>query len=486
MLFSSMIFIWIFLPLVLTVNFLIDILPFGSRKTKVKVKNCFLLISSLTFYAWGGVYYLLVMLSSIMINYTGGLLIGRNRNRGRMFLAMAVILNLAVLFYFKYFNMILGIVENIMAGTGIGGILSLRRTGSIPLKDVVLPIGISFFTFQSMSYIIDVYRNKAEVQPDIISFALYVSLFPQLIAGPIVKYTDVEKQLADRKTTLENVHYGVKRFCYGLGKKVLIANTMAVIADGIWSLELGRMGASVAWLGLVAYTLQIYYDFSGYSDMAIGIGRMLGFTFNENFNYPYTAITVMDFWRRWHISLTSWFREYVYFPLGGSRDGEIRTYRNIIIVFLLTGIWHGANFTFIVWGLYFAVIQIFERAYYRKWKVSNPLLNWCLTIFLVMIGWALFRSNTLSEAMLYISRLFCRGDSTYDLVTFLSGKSVVALIAGILFCGFIQRLFLYFFRNAGKSGFFMLVEGIFQFVILALSIVSLVAGTYNPFIYFQF
>ena len=481
-----MIFIWIFLPSVLIVNFILDAIRFRSEHTRIMIKNSFLLFASLLFYAWGGIYYLLIMLSSILINYVGGYLMGEHDGKAKLILIVAIILNLVILFYFKYFNMVLGIIENIMAGNGIGGILSLRRTGAIPLKDVVLPIGISFFTFQSMSYIIDVYRKKTEVQKNIVSFALYVSLFPQLIAGPIVKYSDVALQLQNRRTTLKNVYYGVKRFCYGLGKKVLIANTMAVVADRVWSLETDRIGASIAWLGLIAYTLQIYYDFSGYPDMAIGIGRMLGFKFNENFNYPYTALTVMDFWRRWHISLTSWFREYVYFPLGGSREGENKTYRNIIIVYLLTGIWHGANFTFIVWGLYFAVIQILERAYYSKWEVRNPLFNWCYTIFLVMIGWVFFRSDTLAQAITYISQLFRKGDGTYELLTFLSGKTVLMLILGFLLCGFVQRLFRFFFKTAESSITFMLFDGLLQLSVLVLSIISLVAGTYNPFIYFQF
>ncbi len=481
-----MLFLWIFLPCVIVVNFILGKLPFIHGKARTNVKNAFLLFASLLFYAWGGIYYLLIMIASITINYISGRLMGRFEYNRKLILVLSIIANLAILFYFKYFNMVIAIIENVIAGTGLKGILGLQRTGVLNFKDVVLPIGISFFTFQSMSYVFDVYMEKTEVQKNIVAFALYVSLFPQLIAGPIVKYSDVAAQLENRSTTVKMFHSGVKRFCYGLGKKVLIANTLGAVADSIWALDPSGIGASLAWLGALSYTLQIYYDFSGYSDMAIGIGRMLGFSFNENFNYPYTALTVVDFWRRWHISLTSWFREYVYFPLGGSRKGETRTCVNILIVYLLTGIWHGANFTFIIWGIYFAVIQIFERTYYKKYPTKIPFINWPLTMFLVMIGWILFRSTSIENALVFISQLFKKGSGEFTVSTFLSGSALMALVAGIVFSGFIQRLFQHFFKGLLESKTVMVIDGFIQIALLSLSIISLVAGTYNPFIYFQF
>ena len=274
----------------------------------------------------------------------------------------------------------------------------------------MLPIGISFFTFQAMSYVIDVYSGRAQVQKNILKFALYVSFFPQLIAGPIVKYSDVARQIDTRKESAPLFVSGQRRFICGLAKKVLLSNTFALTADAVWAMEPEQMGSLTAWLGALSYTMQIYYDFSGYSDMAIGLGRMFGFRFKENFNYPYTSLSVQEFWRRWHISLSSWFKEYVYFPLGGSREGSGKTYRNVFIVFLLTGIWHGANFTFLAWGLLYALLQIIERLFLGKLLVGNPVkpVNWVYTMLMVILGWVLFRSDNIVYAGKYIAAMFGR------------------------------------------------------------------------------
>ena len=500
MLFSSMIFLWVFLPIVLAVNFLFSALPFKKESSRIRAKNIFLLIASLVFYAWGGIYYLLIMLSSILLNFAGGYVLEKGvKTKGARRAAFIVIvaLNIAILFFFKYFNMLIATIESLMqSGAGFREVwqtmLSMKGTGTLNLAQIVLPIGISFFTFQAMSYVMDVYMGKANLQENIIDFALYVSLFPQLIAGPIVKYSDVDLQLQNRKETLDLFVSGQKRFCYGLGKKVLVSNVLAKVADDIWALEIENLGAAVAWLGIIAYTLQIYFDFSGYSDMAIGLGRMMGFQFKENFDYPYTALSIQEFWRRWHISLSSWFKEYIYIPLGGNRKGKFRTYINLFIVFMLTGIWHGANFTFIFWGLFHGVLQIIERLFLGKWLKKNPIkiFNWIYTIFAVMIGWIYFRSDNIFQANEYVRQLFNFTGGQYSPVRFLSMNVIVVVIFGILFSGLIQRLlkksYDMFCAGVGSSRVLFIADSAVQFAILALSMAALVGGTYNAFIYFQF
>ena len=496
MLFSSMIFLWVFFSVVIAVNFLFSVIKFRSEHSRILAKNTFLLIASLFFYAWGGIYYLLIMMSSILLNFAGGYVIKKGvktKAQKKAALVTVVVLNIAVLFFFKYFNMFVVIVESFMeTGGGLSGVLdsmlSMEGSGKIVLAKIVLPIGISFFTFQSMSYVIDVYTDKAELQENIIDFALYVSLFPQLIAGPIVKYSDVALQLKSRKETIDMFISGQKRFCYGLGKKVLISNTFAEIADKIWELDTSTLGAPVAWFGVLAYTLQIYYDFSGYSDMAIGIGRMLGFQFKENFDYPYTSLSVQEFWRRWHISLSTWFKEYIYIPLGGNRKGKARTYLNVFIVFLLTGIWHGANFTFIFWGLFYAVIQIIERMFLGKLLQKNPIkiINWIYTMLAVMIGWVYFRSDTIFQANEFIRQMFSFSSSDNSVLSYLSMKVIITLVVAILFAGFVQRpLRKYYDKIRGKLPV-LTADFLLQGAIVVYSIFMLVSGTYNPFIYFQF
>ncbi len=492
MLFSSMVFLWVFLPVVLIGDHLIT--RKAGRKNRLKYKNIFLLFCSLFFYAWGGVWYLLIMLSSILVNFAGGYLVnpgedGRRRSKFRLVIIIAI--NLLILIVFKYFNMIIAIIENIL-DKGIAGLLYsmlyMKGTGELGLPHIVLPIGISFFTFQSMSYVIDVYTGKAQLQKNPVDFALYVSLFPQLIAGPIVKYSDIEHQLNHRPQKSERIVSGQKRFIYGLSKKVLIANTFGNIADQIWALDTANLGSPVAWMGLIAYTIQIYYDFSGYSDMAIGIGRMLGFDFKENFNYPYTALSVQDFWRRWHMSLSLWFREYVYFPLGGSRKGPAVTCLNIFIVFLLTGIWHGANFTFLAWGIFYALLLIIERLFLGDLLKKNPvkILNRAYTMFAVMIAWVFFRSENITQGLVFTKQLFSGRNSMYSVFSYLSMEVIVLFFAAVLFSGFLQRPLTAWYEKIRTSAAFICTDFAFQMILMALCILKLISGTYNAFIYFQF
>ncbi|MBP3469435.1 MAG: MBOAT family protein [Lachnospiraceae bacterium] len=496
MLFSSMIFLWVFLPGVLIMNYAVNLIPAMNEEKRIRLKNRLLLLASLFFYAWGGIYYLLIMISSILINFTAGYVIHekcRSKKAEKTTLVIAIVLNIAILFFFKYFNMLVIMLEALLASnhslhTVIVNMLTMKGTGTLGIKEIVLPIGISFFTFQSMSYVCDVYLKKAPLQKNLLDFALYVSLFPQLIAGPIVKYSDIADALKNRKESASMFYEGQRRFCYGLGKKVLLANTFAETADTIFALEVSRIGTPLAWLGIVSYTLQIYYDFSGYSDMAIGIGKMLGFSFRENFNYPYTSLSIQEFWRRWHISLSAWFKEYVYIPLGGNRKGKRRTYLNLFVVFLLTGLWHGANFTFLFWGIYYGIFLIIERCFLGEWLKKNPIkpLNWIYTMLLVMIGWVYFRSDNIIAANAYIGQMFGGYSSNYMVLSLLSVKLLMALVIGILFSGFVQRPLQNKYHAIEKSMAVRLMDLGFQMIILCTSILVLVSGTYNPFLYFQF
>ncbi len=498
MLFSSMIFLWVFLPITIVGNFLLGVLPFKNNDKKIFSKNIFLLVMSFIFYAWGGIYYLLIMMASILINFFGAYFIEKKastQGKRKLFLILVIIMNLGMLFFFKYFNMLVVMIESFMSlGDGVGvalnNLFNLKGTGELGIAQIVLPIGISFFTFQSMSYVFDVYTKKTKLQENVLDFALYVSLFPQLIAGPIVKYSDIAEQLKSRTETLTLFCEGIKRFCYGLAKKVLLSNTFAEIADAIWKLDTATLGAPVAWLGILAYTMQIYYDFSGYSDMAIGLGKMFGFRFKENFDYPYTALSIKEFWQRWHISLSSWFKEYIYIPLGGNKKGMRKTCRNIFIIFLLTGIWHGANFTFIVWGLMYALLQIVERLFLGKWLEKNPvkIFNWLYTIFFVMIGWVFFRSTSLSQAVTYIGQMFSFSSGTggHSILTYLSMTGIIMFIIGILASGLLQRPLKKLYEKHSAKTIVVVLDFAMQFIVLALSILFLIGGTYNPFIYFQF
>ncbi len=493
MLFSSMVFLWVFLPTVIIINYLFNLILKNSDN-RIHAKNIFLLIASLFFYGWGGVYFLLLMISSITINFLGGYTISKfkyNNSVKKIILVLVVIINLLLLGYFKYFNMIVIIIEQFIKHNDINvffeNILYMRGTGELGFKSVVLPIGISFFTFQAMSYVIDVYRNDAMPQKNIFDFGLYVALFPQLIAGPIVRYSDVALQINSRIENSDKFTRGIKRFCYGLGKKVLIANTFALVVDNIWALDLEHIGMQIAVLLTISYAFQIYYDFSGYSDMAIGLGLMFGFEFKENFNYPYLATSITDFWRRWHISLSTWFKEYVYIPLGGNRHGLFKTCINLMIVFLLTGIWHGANFTFIIWGVVYGIIQIIEKLFLLKFLKWNKfkLLNWIYTFLVVTLLFVVFRSNNIFEAFT-IFKQFTIFDSKYNIMTFISMKYIIVLIVAILSTGILQGIFEKLYSKIKNLTIVNVVDASLQILILVLSIISIADGTYNPFIYFQF
>ena len=375
MVFSSMVFLWIFLPVVFVLSRIIR---------NLKAQNILLLLASLVFYAWGEPSYLILLLVSIFMNWIFGLLIDRFRNRGKLFLALDVIANLALLGYFKY------------ADFSINTVNRLFHT-SIPAANIALPVGISFFTFQAMSYVIDLYRGEYKVQKNLLDLALYVSFFPQLIAGPIVLYKDIDEQIRHREITREKTASGIRRFLYGLGKKVILSNLIAIAVDNLFGLDVSTMSGAQAWIAAIGYTLQIYYDFSGYSDMAIGVSKLFGYALLPNFDSPYQAVSVTDFWRRWHISLTSFLREYVYFPLGGSRKGTARTYLNILIVFLVSGIWHGANWTFVLWGVLHGLCQMAERAGKPVLQKIPVVIRRIVTFLVVSYLWLLFRSADLAE-----------------------------------------------------------------------------------------
>ena len=470
MLFSSMIFLWFFLPLVFCSYYLID----------KRFKNILLLISSIIFYAWGGVSYSLIMLSSIIINYIFALLIDKaiednNLKNKKIYLALCIIINLSILGYFKYTNFIISIIN------------SLSQNKIIELTNIVLPIGISFYTFQALSYVIDVYGGHNKAQKNIFNLALYISFFPQLIAGPIVKYHDIENQILNRNESLENIFYGIKRFIYGLSKKVILANMFALSCDEILKQPADELGTALVWCASVLYTLQIYYDFSGYSDMAIGLGKMFGFNFLENFNYPYISKSIKEFWRRWHISLSTWFKEYLYIPLGGNRKRKLFTYINLLIVFFATGLWHGASYNFILWGLFHGFFLVIERIFLGKLLEKNKLkfINHIYVIFVFVIGWVLFRANDLKHAFELYKLMFSYKESIYTVRYFFYPQTFVCFIFGILFSGLFQSLFPKV-REATFSSKVYILESVIQFILLFICIMYLVNGTYNPFIYFRF
>lgn len=471
MVFSSMVFLWCFLPIVLLGYYIIGRLSWGNESVKMTAKNVWLLLASLFFYAWGGVYYLGILCGITVIDYTSGRVLEKcDEYRKKSVLVITISLNLLILFVFKYANMLASVLE------------------AKNWSEIALPIGISFFTFQAMSYVIDVYRGEVETLKNFLDFSLYVVFFPQLVAGPIVKFKDIRSQLRGRKESLDMFSEGVKRFCYGLGKKVLLANSCAEIADKIFDGDVASMGASVAWLGILAYTLQIYYDFSGYSDMAIGLGRMFGFSFAENFNYPYMALSIRDFWRRWHMSLSGWFRDYVYIPLGGNRKGLPRTCLNIFIVFLLTGIWHGAEYSFFLWGIIYGIILVAERLGLGKLLEKNRVkpINYIYTMLVVSLCWVLFRADSIGAACLYYSRLFSKGNPSLIPESFLSMKGILAIAFGIILMGPAQAIYGRYFSDKVSEKSVLLLNVICEIGILAASLLLLVGSTYNPFIYFMF
>ena len=403
-----------------------------------------------------------------------------SRSKNKLILAGAVTLNLGLLVYYKYLDFLIGTIDNVFSA-------------DFALRGIVLPIGISFFTFQGMSYVIDVYRGNVEVQKNPFKVALYIMLFPQLVAGPIVRYADIAKEIDDRKVSTSDFSEGISRFIIGLSKKAIIANTMAEIVDGIWNAGVDNNTVAIAWIGSIAYSLQIFYDFSGYSDMAIGIGRMLGFHFCENFDRPYISKNITEFWRRWHISLSSWFRDYVYIPLGGNRK---HLYRNLIIVFLLTGLWHGASWTFVIWGAWNAIFIVGERLYKashgagtRKESGLRNVLSHVYALFVINTGWVLFRAETFSDAVRYLGTMFGIGlgkEPGFAVGWYMNHWSWLIFVIAVLDIVGVLGMIKDAFRNKLPGIAYEISGVVVKYAVLILAVMRIFSGTYNPFIYFQF
>lgn len=470
MLFSSLIFLFVFLP---TVLFMYYISP-------KKLKNFVLLAFSLFFYGYGEPKSLIVMLISIFMNYIFGLLADKYRKeklKALIVLTMTAIGNLSIIGYYKYTDFF---IENFNALFGL----------SIPLLNIIMPIGISFFTFQGMSYVIDVYREQGKAQKNPLNVALYISLFPQLIAGPIVRYETVAEQINVRQVNVDKFTSGIERFILGLSKKVLLANSMGFIADQVFALQASQLSVLLAWIGVLAYTAQIYFDFSGYSDMAIGLGRMFGFEFLENFNYPYISKSITEFWRRWHISLSTWFRDYIYIPLGGNRVSQGKLIRNILVVWLLTGFWHGAAWNFIAWGLYFGLLLLFEKFVIGKYlqKLWTPLQHLYALLFIVL-GWLLFRAESLSYAVSYFATMFGAGgqpiinnQAIFYIVEY-KFEFVAAIMASMPVYPMLQEKLK---SRRGSTFINYYLKHLILLSLFGLCIMYLINSTFNPFIYFRF
>lgn len=472
MVFSSVIFLFYFLPLTLAVYFIV-------RK---ELRNTVLLLASLVFYIWGEPRFIVILLLSICVNYAVGLAIDifRGKKISVVLLVGGIVANLGILFYYKYFDFLIGIINRIFSIVGWGG---------IGYRNIALPIGLSFFTFQGLSYVIDVYKGKVPVQRNPLHIALYIAMFPQLVAGPIVRYEDIYGDISHRDLRTEDLVYGAQRFIIGLSKKVMIADILAVPADRIFSCAQSQLTPSIAWLGAVCYMFQIFFDFSGYSDMAIGLGTIFGFHFAENFNLPYLAHSVSEFWRRWHISLSSWFRDYLYIPMGGNRKGNM--YLHLLVVFLCTGLWHGANFTFVVWGLWHGAFLIIERqARNREIKIRIPtVIMWGYTMLVVLTGWVLFRADSLSYAgdFLQVMCGYCpAGFKNYNVLYYLDNQVVFTLcVAAFLSLGIPKKI-----RKVTGEKLQILWKEYLAFPVcwflLFCSASMIVSNNYSPFIYFRF
>ncbi len=466
MLFSSIPFLYYFLPSVL-------ILYFISPK---KLKNTVLLISSLVFYGWGEPKYVVLMTASIIIGYVSGLLIEafNKRKTAKVIVAFSVLINLSFLGFFKYSDFF---IENFNTVTGL----------SVPLLRVALPIGISFYTFQILSYTVDVYRGDAKAQKSFINLAAYITMFPQLIAGPIVRYSDIAAQLEERTHSFENFAKGMRRFVLGLGKKILLANTLGELCD----IFKGSDDKSVLfyWLYVVAYCLHVYFDFSGYSDMAIGLGKIMGFDFMENFNYPYISKSATEFWRRWHISLGSWFRDYVYIPMGGNRVSKPRWFFNIFTIWFLTGMWHGAAWNFIIWGLYFAVVLVIEKLFLLKFLNKTKIISRIYTLIVVGISFVIFNAADMAEAISYIGGMFGAGDVpvvSTEFIYYLKNFAVVLILGIIGATPFLKKTVEKLSEKKIISRALVVLEPVVLVALLVTMTAYLVDGSFNPFLYFRF
>jgi len=470
MLFSSLTFLFGFLPLLIILYFII------KNRT---YKNIILLIFSLIFYAWGEPKYILLMLFTILVVYLLGLLLDKY-DKNKKYLQKKITLIISIVFvvgnliYFKYTNFIIENINNIF-------------NGNITIANIILPIGISFYSFQILSYIIDLYRKKIKVQKNFFSLAMYVVFFPQLIAGPIVRYETVEDEINNRKENINDIIKGTKRFIIGLSKKVIIANQMAIIADMVFNNYNNTYGTIILWLGAICYTFQIYFDFSGYSDMAIGLGKIFGFHFLENFNYPYISKSITEFWRRWHISLSSWFKDYIYIPLGGNRVKKLKWIRNVLIVWGLTGLWHGASWNFIIWGIFYGILLLLEKIVLNKYlEKTHDIIKWIYTIVIVVIGWTIFRANTLNDLIYFIKTMFIYKKTNWIsiLTTDLSiVNSLMFLIPAFIFSfPIIKKIKEKYENNIGYT----IISNIILLGLLGICIVYLTSSSYNPFIYFRF
>ena len=480
MVFTSPTFLFIFLPLTLFLYFL-------SRRIATSCSNYLLLAASLLFYAWGEQYGVLILLASALLNHGIGLFIQKHESEvlRRRYLYLGIAANLSVLVYYKYTGFFLRAVQDVSGA-------------DVAVPNITLLLGISFFTFQAMSYLVDIYRGDAKAQKNPCYTALYICLFPQLIAGPIVRYASVAKQIESRKTTLTNFDCGVLRFTIGLAKKVLLANSFAILADTGFNADPAHLTPLVAWVTVAAYTLQIYFDFSGYSDMAIGLGHFFGFHFPENFRYPYIARSIRDFWRRWHISLSTWFRDYLYIPLGGSQHGPYRTYANLWIVFVLCGLWHGAQYTFLVWGVYHGGFLVIERLGLLRWLEACPKViqhSYCLLV--VMIGWVFFRADSISHAQSILSCMIglqSAVELSPQIASLISRESMILFLVGAVAATPLSS-YLYQYLEAGASVcrwrkyVHRATEVVSPFVLAGLLFMcfgSIAQNNYDPFIYFRF
>ncbi len=473
MVFSSLLVLFYFLPFVLALYF---VAPKGFR-------NGILFFFSLIFYAWGEPVYVILMLFSILLNFTAGYVVEKYKRqeeikKAQIVLVISVVVNLLLLGIFKYSDFV---VENLNHLTGL----------SVPLPRLELPIGISFYTFQAMSYAIDVYRGEAERQTNVIAFGAYVTLFPQLIAGPIVRYQTVAEELTGRRENLDDFSQGIGRFMVGLGKKVLLANSIGMVWEQICAMGIDTLPALTAWIGIFAFTFQIYFDFAGYSDMAIGLGKMFGFHFLENFEYPYLSKSITEFWRRWHISLGTWFREYVYIPLGGNRKGMRRQIFNLAVVWALTGIWHGASWNFLLWGCYFGVILIAEKLFLLKWLRRWPrFLQHFYAMFLVVIGWVLFALTDLGQVGGYLAAMFGlngAGLANEASLYLLTSNLVLLIILALASTDWPKRMALsLMLRLKNRTSVSIALQNVFLAAVFLLSVAYLVNSSYNPFLYFRF
>lgn len=470
MVFSSLIFLFYFLPVVLLSYFCIP----------ARFRNLHLLLTSLFFYGWGEGFYVLLMLGVITLNYLLGLSFGTGGLRRPWLLLIGIIANLMPLAIYKYGAFLCNNFDGLLR------VLSVQPPAG--LVNLPLPLGISFFTFQALSYLVDTYRETTPPQRNPVNLGLYIALFPQLIAGPIIRYHDLARQLARRQITLGGFSYGIERFICGLAKKVLLANTLGQMADTVFSLPPQDLNSGAVWLGAISYTLQIYYDFSGYSDMAIGLGHMFGFTFLENFKYPYISKSIQEFWRRWHISLSNWFRDYLYIPLGGNRRGALRTNCNLVIVFLLCGFWHGAAWNFVFWGIFHGFFLTVERGSFgRLLKKAPAIIAHGYTMFIVIIGWIFFRADNFGQGVKFVKILFGagKGELPFQVILAMDPLFLITLAGGLFFALPTAAKLL----SKTRENWPIVTSGCYRLWLLGLmllSMASLATGAYNPFIYFRF